>query len=117
MKPEIQTPANADPSPAGQCGSLSVIAGSPLRSLRESLDRDQPTTREAELLLKALSWNVDMVITNYDGERVWLGPCLNAEGRRIGITDCCPESAPCEHHRKIALANGVVRDAHREKSQ
>lgn len=32
MNPENQTPANQEPSPAGQCGSLSVIAGSPLSS-------------------------------------------------------------------------------------
>lgn len=33
MIPETQSPANQEPSPAGKCGSLSVIAGSALLSI------------------------------------------------------------------------------------
>lgn len=90
-------------------GVAAVATGSPLRALRESLDRDPPTVGEAKLLLKALQCDVDMVIMNHNGERVWLGPCLGAEGKRIGITDCCLEIAPCEHHRKIANATAQPR--------
>ena len=51
--------------------------------------------------LKSLRWDIDMVVTNHEGERVWLGPCLDSNGKRIGITDCCPEDGPCEHHAAI----------------
>lgn len=64
-----------------------------------SLASDPQTARQ---MLKSLRWDVDMVIENCDGERVWLGPCLDAAGKRIGITDCCLESDPCEHHAAIA---------------
>jgi hypothetical protein len=53
-------------------------------------------------LLASLRWREDMVIMNYDGERVWLKVCFGADGKRNGITDCCLESEPCAHHAKIA---------------
>lgn len=53
-------------------------------------------------MLASLRWDVDQVITNYDGERVWLKPCLDRTGKRIGITECCPEQWPCDHHAAIA---------------
>lgn len=55
-----------------------------------------------EQQLAAARWDVDMLVTNHFGERVWLGPCLDAEGKRIGITECCGEESPCEHHAEIA---------------
>lgn len=48
--------------------------------------------------LESLRWREDTVVTNYDGERVWLAPCYDADGRRSGVTDCCREAEPCERH-------------------
>jgi hypothetical protein len=66
-----------------------------------------PEQRQVKALLKSLRWSEDMVITNHEGERVWLKPCLNREGGRIGITDCCPEEDPCDHHRTLVGATIV----------
>ncbi len=52
-------------------------------------------------ILEALRWDVDMVVTNHDGERVWLKPALDETGKRIGITDCCPAADPCERHAQM----------------
>lgn len=51
-------------------------------------------------LLQSLRRSEDMVITNCAGERVWLKPCV-LDGKRIGITDCCLEDDPCEHHARL----------------
>lgn len=61
---------------------------------------------DARDMLESLRWDVDQIITNYDGERVWLGPASDDNGKRIGITDCCPEERPCTRHE--AIANGKV---------
>ena len=53
-------------------------------------------------LLARLRWDVDSLITNYDGERVWLKAATDENGKRIGITDCCLAECPCEHHSKVA---------------
>lgn len=53
---------------------------------------------DPEAELAALRWRPDMVVTTPFGERVWLKPCYDQLGRRIGITDCCPEDDPCERH-------------------
>ena len=59
--------------------------------------------------LNSLRWRADQQIVNYEGEHVWLKPCLNVAGERIGITDCCFVDEPCEHHRTIeAAARRVV---------
>lgn len=55
-------------------------------------------------MLDALRWREDTVITNHEGERVWLKPCINSDGKRIGITDCCPADDPCEYHKILAGA-------------
>ncbi len=52
-------------------------------------------------LRESLRRKVDTVHTNYDGDRMWLGPSLNAEGKRVGITDCCYVDHECERHRTI----------------
>lgn len=67
-----------------------------MRSLTENA-----TAAEATKLLESLRWREDIVIANHDGERVWLKP-LVVDGKRIGITDCCFEEAPCAHHIEIA---------------
>jgi hypothetical protein len=54
--------------------------------------------------LESLRWKLDMQVTNYDGVAVWLGPCLNENGKRIGIMECCEASDPCAHHEAIANA-------------
>lgn len=97
--PREPEPTVARTKDAARSGAVGMAA------MARSLTENPPTVEEAKLLLKALRWDVDMVITNYDGERVWLGPCLNSEGKRIGITDCCLERDPCAHHRALASAH------------
>lgn len=60
---------------------------------------------DAESLLRTLRWQEDMLVTNHDGERVWLKPAFNEKNIRIGITDCCPAESPCEWHLAIAERN------------
>lgn len=67
----------------------------------------EDVTKEASELLASLRWHEDMVVTNYEGERVWLAPCFDKEGKRHGITDCCLESDPCDYHRDFAGALNV----------
>ena len=62
------------------------------------LDRLKLVLR-AQRLLKSLRWKADMAVVNYFGEHVWLCPCFDSSGKRIGITECCRVSDPCEHHR------------------
>lgn len=52
-------------------------------------------------LLASLRWDVDSLITNHFDERVWL-KAMMVDGVRVGITDCCFEDEPCEHHAKLA---------------
>lgn len=47
--------------------------------------------------LDSLRWREDTVITNHDGERVWLKP-MYVDGKRVGITDCCLADEPCDSH-------------------
>ena len=86
---------------------------SPFSSLAESVTSNPPDTREAGLLLEALRWKEDMQIVNDFDEHVWLKPLFVNEkyetvspetpgARRIGITDCCLVSDPCERHRNMA---------------
>lgn len=49
----------------------------------------------AQSLLDSLRWQPDQVITNYEGERVWLKQIPE------GLTDCCLVEAPCDHHSKL----------------
>lgn len=57
------------------------------------------TAYKAAALLGALRYDVDQCIVNPFGDRVWLKACHDASDRRIGITDCCLASDPCDHHR------------------
>lgn len=69
------------------------------------------TNDERTALLEALdslSWTLDDPITNHFGEEVWLGPCFNSEGKRIGITDCCFQDSPCEHHAEVARRRALL---------
>jgi hypothetical protein len=50
-----------------------------------------------ELLLD-LRWTADRIITNYDGERVWLKQIEH------GLTDCCAVDNPCDYHGKLTHA-------------
>ncbi len=59
-------------------------------------------TDAAKSILESLRWKEDMLITNYAGDRVWLGPCLNEHGVRIGITECCFADDPCGKHKAMA---------------
>jgi len=50
-----------------------------------------------EELLNDLRWHEDQLVTNHFGDRVWLKPLIQ-DGKRLGITECCYEEAPCERH-------------------
>ncbi len=56
---------------------------------------------EHEAVLESLRWDVDSQIINHDGEHVWLGPCLDENGKRIGITDCCFVGEECNRHARF----------------
>ncbi len=57
---------------------------------------------DPESLLASLRWDVDSLITNHFGERVWLKAFFDQNGKRNGITDCCYASDPCVHHQEVA---------------
>ena len=59
-------------------------------------------TNNAKDLLESLRWGPDMVITNHEGERVWLTEHFDKNGKRDGITDCCEEALPCDYHAVLA---------------
>ncbi len=59
-------------------------------------------SEDAVALLAANRWHEDMVVTNHDGERVWLKVARDDRGQRIGITDCCLEVEPCAHHQRVS---------------
>jgi len=65
-----------------------------------------PSRKDHEDVLEGLRWGADTVVENYEGERVWLRPCLDGLGRRIGITDCCREDDPCGRHGRIRAGTG-----------
>lgn len=48
--------------------------------------------------LAKLRWREDMAVINPFGEHVWLKPCYDANGARIGVTDCCSVDDPCPRH-------------------
>ncbi len=52
-------------------------------------------------VLNSLRWSVDQKVFNCFDEHVWLGPCFDRDGKRIGITDCCFVEDPCERHRAM----------------
>lgn len=43
-------------------------------------------------MLDTLRWRADQIITNYEGERVWLKTVER------GVTDCCFVDEPCAFH-------------------
>ena len=53
-------------------------------------------------LRQSLVWNADMVVTTPFGERWWLRELSGDGGNRLGITECCPEEAPCGWHAALA---------------
>lgn len=62
---------------------------------------DDPEIINPDELLKELRWDVDrIVISPTYGERYWLKECV-VDGKRIGITDCCPADDPCEYHASL----------------
>jgi hypothetical protein len=70
-----------------------------LRSLAKNISPE-----DAAKLLDSLRWSEDRVITNHEGERVWLKVLYDGSGKRIGITDCCLEESPCERHAEMVKA-------------
>ena len=47
----------------------------------------------------------DTVITNYDGQRVWLKEAFDQNAKLIGVAACCPESEPCAWHKALRLSH------------
>lgn len=62
---------------------------------------DGITPHDATVLLEALRWREDQIIRTYFDEIVYLGPCFNRAGERIGITECCFIEHPCEKHQLL----------------
>ena len=62
-----------------------------------------PRIEDTRAALVALRWDVDQRIVNYFGDVVWLGPCFDESGKRIGITECCFAESPCDHHRSMEV--------------
>lgn len=67
-------------------------------------EANHPTPEE---MLESLRWRADITITNHEGGRVWLKECFSDDGRRLGITDCCPVEAPCDWHRALGEKGAV----------
>lgn len=64
------------------------------------------TVPEAKQLLQNLRWKEDQCVINAFDKRVWLKLCLDMNGKRIGITDCCFADNPCERHKNISKLKG-----------
>lgn len=64
---------------------------------------DNATPDEASKLLDSLRWREDMIITNHEGERVWLKAHYDEQGKRNGITDCCLADDPCDRHASFGV--------------
>ena len=62
---------------------------------------ENATPDEARRLLWSLRWREDMIVVTPLGQVMWLGPCYNRTGKRIGITECCFVTDPCAKHRSI----------------
>ena len=80
---------------------MSQAQNEALRKLAEKI-----TPEDAEKLLESLRWHEDMVVTNHEGDRVWLKLFFDESGKQCGITDCCPEAWPCERHKAMQKPNG-----------
>lgn len=63
------------------------------------LDRMTARRTPAQVLAD-LRWRPDMVVTNDDGDRVWL------KSTGTGVTDCCSEDESCDRHATMATTRG-----------
>jgi len=54
-----------------------------------------------EARLWSLRWREDMIVVTPLGQVMWLGPCYDRTGKRIGITECCFVTDPCAKHRSM----------------
>lgn len=61
---------------------------------------------EAAKLRDSLRWTEDRKIYNHFGDHVWL-KALSVDGKRVGITECCFVSDPCEHHKRLDGKGGA----------
>jgi hypothetical protein len=53
-------------------------------------------------VIRAMRWKAGDLVENPFGDHVWLKDCLDEEGRKIGITDCCLANDPCDVHKASA---------------
>jgi len=70
-----------------------------MKSLRDLAENATPD--EARRLLSSLRWREDMIVVTPFDQVMWLGPCYDRGGKRIGITECCFVTDPCDKHRSI----------------
>jgi hypothetical protein len=52
------------------------------------------------VLLGNVALQADTVIS-HEGKQVWLKNAFTSQGKRIGVSACCLESAPCEWHEAL----------------
>lgn len=52
--------------------------------------------------MSQLYWKANAIVTNHDGERVWLKQIPE------GITDCCHVAEPCDLHLAMMVERGQV---------
>ena len=56
------------------------------------------------VLLGSPPLEVNTVAINCSGERVWLKDSF-CGSTRVGVTECCPESAPCPWHQAMGQSS------------
>ena len=52
------------------------------------------------VLLGNVALRADTVIS-HEGKQIWLKDSFTSEGKRIGVSECCLESDPCEWHEAL----------------
>lgn len=102
---DIKCEACSEQLPLGLANDVpevdSSTSTSTTRVTAEEINTMPPSAIDA--LMRSLQWQADDAIINPDGDHVWLKPSYHPEtGKRIGITDCCLVSNPCEHHARVA---------------
>ena len=88
--------AGDDPSRDRAKGTTMKI---PIKSLGDLAENATPD--EARRLLWSLRWREDMIVVSPLRQVMWLGPCYDRTGKRIGITECCFVTDPCAKHRSM----------------
>ncbi len=78
MSPETQTPTNQEPLPAGQCGSLSVIAGS-------AIWQPANTAPKGPLIVADFGWPWPVLATWCERSNSWAAVSVQRESDGRGV--------------------------------